>query len=260
MRTVRRSALGEVFGRMTPAVKWLIIVTTVIWIVELLRISALQPAWSVLMLRANDLFGRLWAWQLVTYQFLHDPVGLAHVLFNMLMLWMFGRELERMWGGPRFVAFYLGCGAAGGLLHATMTTALGRGGDVPVIGASGAVLGLFAAWAVYWPHRQILMFFVVPMEMRFAVLITAGIELLLAWNPAHGVANFAHLGGMAAGWLWLKHGWRLGRIGALPAALSGKLVSWRRARKRSRMKVIVREEEWDKWLSENDPDDRGTRH
>ena len=94
-----------------------------------------------------------------------------------------------------------------------MTSAAGAGGPmVPVLGASGAVFGLLAAYGLIFPERVLLIFFVLPMKAKHAVLLFAALELVATWNPNNGIANLAHLGGMVTGWLYLKQGWRLGGL------------------------------------------------
>lgn len=138
-------------------------------------------------------------WQVVTYLFTH--AGLGHLVLNMLMLWMFGAVIERRWGTREFVAYFFITGIGAGICSILMNTQ----SLVPVVGASGAIFGILVAFAMMFPESVILMFFFVPMKMKHAVVVLAGINLLGALsNPGSGVAYIAHLGGGLVGFLYLK--------------------------------------------------------
>jgi membrane associated rhomboid family serine protease len=192
-------------GPLTPAVKWLLIANVVMFIV-----SALAPALVFpLALRPQAVLERGWIWQLGTYMFLHG--SFFHLLFNMLTLWMFGVELERVWGTVFFAKYYAITG-----LGAAATTVLGsllpfsisqQRYYLPTVGASGAIFGLLVAWALYFPHRQIYMYFLVPVPARIYVLIFGAMSLFAAvTNTQGGVAHVAHLGGLVVGYLYLRSG------------------------------------------------------
>lgn len=160
----------------------------------------------ILGLRPADLGEKFAVWQFVTYMFLHG--GISHILFNMLTLWMMGTELERMWGTKFFTKFYFVCGIGAGvtqflvgLIPLPMTSVFFTN---VTIGASGAIFGLLLAYALYFPTRPILMFFIFPVPAKYFVMILGGIQLLLASAGGGGVAYTAHLGGIATGYLYLK--------------------------------------------------------
>jgi membrane associated rhomboid family serine protease len=169
--------------------------------------------------------------------FLHG--GVFHILFNMLALWMFGTELERMWGSRYFVKFYLVAGAGAALT--TLVLAL-----APVafaeqlyysltIGASGAVYGVLLAYAMYFPHRPIYLYLVFPIPAKYFVLIIGAISLLASTGGAGGgVAHTAHLGGLITAYLYLKGGG--GRMRLL-ADLKYRYMKWRINRMRRRFDV-----------------------
>ncbi|MFQ5670835.1 MAG: rhomboid family intramembrane serine protease [Acidobacteriota bacterium] len=167
---------------------------------------------------------RWWLWQPVTYLFLHDPGNIFHLVFNMLMLWMFGADLERRWGTQPFIQFYMVCGIGAGLLSVAMDILrslawpdplTGGLSLVPTIGASGAIYGLLAAHAILFPDRMLLLFLVFPMRMRPAVLIMTALTFFAAWNaPGSGINHVAHLGGMAFAWIYLHRAWNLRRTWA----------------------------------------------
>lgn len=256
MRGFRNTALGEVFYGMTPAIRWLVVSCLGIWLLELIGLAVLGPERLEQVLSYLGLW-RPWpyAWQLVTYQFLHDPSGIAHVAFNMFALWMFGRHLDRRWGWRSFIAYYLTCGVGAGLFHVAMASVLPQHQGL-VMGASGAVLGVLVAFGMTFPEQTVLLFFVIPMKAKHVVLLFAALELLLAWNPQGGVANLAHLGGMLTGWLYLRYlpRWR----GLFSwSRIRGRVEGWRRARRRSRLEVVP-DREWDEWLRRELDDE--TRH
>jgi len=173
---------------------------------------------NVALFAADLLFGRMltalfalwllgtlfWPWQVVTYAFLHGSVG--HLFFNMLGLWMFGSELERLWGGKRYLQFYF----ASVLTAALTQLVVGfTGGFYPTLGASGGVFGLLLAFGMMFPNRIIMPLFPpIPMKAKTFVMVFGGLELLFGvTGTASGVAHFAHLGGMLGGFLMMRY-WR----------------------------------------------------
>jgi membrane associated rhomboid family serine protease len=138
-------------------------------------------------------------WQLVTYMFLHG--GFWHVAFNMFALWMFGSQLERVWGRKEFLKYYFITGIGAGLIN----VAFSAGSNIPTIGASGAIFGLLLAYGVLFPNNVILLYFFIPMKAKYFVILFAVLEFMMARSyAADGIAHFAHLGGMAVGFLYLK--------------------------------------------------------
>jgi membrane associated rhomboid family serine protease len=267
MSGFKRTPLGEVIYSLPPAVRWILISCVAIWFAELTILSFQWQAGIALIFEWLALVEPIpWLWQLVTYAFLHDPGGIFHVGFNMFMLWMFGRELERRWGTASFLQFYLLCAVGAGICHAAvmaiLPSQLDQFGNVlpaaPVVGASGAIMGLFAAYGMIFPERTLLLFLVFPMKAKYVVLLLAFVELAFAFQlaPSHGVANLAHLGGMLTAWIYLKHGWRLTKIKPIQA-LKDRIAAAGRARRASKFKVID-EKQWDAWLDDDSTDE--TQH
>ena len=191
-------------GPISTALKALIGVTVAIFVAQLVfpiltDVLGLHP---VLVLRY------LWIWQLGTYMFLHG--GLFHILFNMLALWMFGTELERIWGTRYFLKFYLVTGVGAGALTVLFSLLpFGFAQQVHysnVIGASGAIYGLLLAYAMYFPDRPIYMYFVFPIPAKIFVAIMGAIAFLSSLGDSGGVANATHLGGLIVAYLFLKSG------------------------------------------------------
>ena len=143
-------------------------------------------------------------WQVVTYAFLHG--SFEHLFFNMLGLWMFGSELERIWGEKRFLQFYAASVLAAAFAQLIVTALMGS--VYPTVGASGGLFGLLFAFAVMFPNRVILLFFVIPMKARYLVALYGLLELYQGvYVMNSGVAHFAHLGGMLGGLLMMRY-WR----------------------------------------------------
>jgi membrane associated rhomboid family serine protease len=167
-------------------------------------------------------------WQLVTYMFLHSPSNFFHILFNMFALWMFGSTLENLWGPKRFLLFYLLCGLGAGLVHMgamavdvnSYKEALLANEitveefkfllDIPTLGASGAVMGIFAAFAYTFPNAQLFILPIpFPIKAKWALLGLVVLDLFGGVsNQQSGVAHFAHVGGAVVGiilvMLWNK--------------------------------------------------------
>lgn len=144
-------------------------------------------------------------WQLVTYAFLHGSLG--HLFFNMLGLWMFGSELEQLWGRTRYLQFYFASVLTAAAAQLVVTGLAGS--NAPTVGASGALFGLLLAYGMLFPNRMIMPLFPpIPMRAKVFVAIYGGLELMLGvFGNASGVAHFAHLGGMLGGWLMIRY-WR----------------------------------------------------
>jgi membrane associated rhomboid family serine protease len=148
---------------------------------------------------------RFMPYQVVTYAFLHGGIG--HLFFNMLGLWMFGAELERVWGARRFVQFYFASVLTAAAAQLLLSMLLGS--PAPTVGASGGLFGLLLAFGMMFPNRIIMPLFPpIPMKAKIFVAVFGAIELFLGvTGTASGVAHFAHLGGMLGGFLMIRY-WR----------------------------------------------------
>jgi len=152
-------------------------------------------------------------WQLVTYGFLHG--NLTHLFFNMLALFMFGSDIERLWGPRRYLVYYFACVVTAALAQLAVSVLMSSG-SYPTIGASGGVFGVLLAFGMMFPRRMVMLLFP-PIPMRAWVLVTVygAIELFMGITGTQaGVAHFAHLGGMAGGFLLIQY-WR-GRLPMRP--------------------------------------------
>jgi membrane associated rhomboid family serine protease len=183
--------------RMTPVVKWLLILNFALFILVLIPpLGSFLAHWCALDTRSWLTIVQ--PWRIITYQFLHSRTDAAHIFLNMLALFMLAPPLERFWGSRRFLFFYLGCGVAGGLAYVLLATT-GVLGTGIMVGASGAILGVLAACAILFPHFNLIIF-VFPVPIRIAAI---GLLLIGLVNILTGGANLggdvAHLGGAAAG-------------------------------------------------------------
>jgi membrane associated rhomboid family serine protease len=182
------------FPRPTPAVKYLLLINIVVFLLQKLGADDLFTRWFSVF--PYTIAAALQVWRLVTYQFLHGGTG--HILFNMIGLYFLGPTLERHWGLRRFVKFYLGCGIAGGLFYIVLAVA-GALPAAPMVGASGAILGMLAACAILFPQFVVFfLFFPVPIRVAAVILIFLYSANLLTAGPNAG-GDAAHLAGMAAG-------------------------------------------------------------
>jgi len=184
----------------TPGVKYLIIANVGVFMLQLLFGDTLIFWFG---LHPAMLFHRFFIWQLVTYLFLHG--GFLHIFFNMLMLWLFGVEVERRWGMIEFLRYYFICGIGAGFFHLIFQSST-------VIGASGAVYGVLIAFVLLYPDRKLFFFpFPIFLKAKYWALIFVGISFIFGFFGGDHIAHFAHLGGMAIGFVYFRFrfGWRL---------------------------------------------------
>lgn len=146
-------------------------------------------------------------WQLVTYAFMHG--NLMHLLFNMLALFMFGGQIERLFGEKQFLLYYFVCLLTAGLCQIAFMYFFENGQMFPTVGASGAIFGLLLAFGMMYPHEKIMLMLIpVPMPAWLFVTGYAALELFFGITGTQaGVAHFAHLGGMLGGYLLIEY-WR----------------------------------------------------
>jgi membrane associated rhomboid family serine protease len=192
--------------RVTPMVKRLLVINIAVFFLQIFGGDRVLMQWFSLY--PASLPAALQLWRLITYQFLHG--GLGHILFNMLCLYFFGPTLERHWGGKRFLFFYLYCGAAGGLFY-ILLVAVGFLPALPMVGASGALLGIFAACAILFPGISVFFFpILIPIPIRVAAIGGTLIYILfVATRSANAGGHAAHLAGMAAGAMYVfSQSWR----------------------------------------------------
>ena len=245
-------------GGLPRGVKGLIIANSVVFLLTWLfggteagrlfrNLFALTPA---------DVVGRLYVWQLVSYLFLH--AGFLHILFNMLPLWFFGRDLEDIWGTRRFLQFYFFCGIGAGAIVVLANYLFGNPA-IPTVGASGAIFGVLLVAAVLWPDR-IIYYIIFPLKLKYFVMILAAIEFFSLNDLNSGVSNIAHLSGMAFGYVFLKipkkrgvtRGCSFGRgIGASETIME-RYRAWKLARAKRKFQVYLKKKQGsdtDRWVN-----------
>lgn len=154
--------------------------------------------------------GKMWLWQFVTYMFLHSVYDPWHIIINMLVLWMFGSEVERAMGTRKFLTMYFTAGIFAGIFGCLFTP------NSPILGASGAIFAVEIAFAMFFPNTTVI-FYLFPIKAKYLVMIFAGITVLNCIMPTGGnVAHFAHLGGLLYGFLFIRYEPRFSNL----------LVSW----------------------------------
>ena len=188
----------ESFNNLPRVTRWLAISFFAGWMLELAFGAELNFYFGLV---PRLIVGRWWLWQPVTYIFIH--AGFWHFIFNAFMLWMLGRFLEPEMGAARFLRYFLFCGLAAGFFTAFMSPR----SAIPVIGASGAVYGLLAAFAFYYPDMKVYLYFIFPLTARQLVLALAALEFTLSLAVSGSkISNVTHLSGLLFGWLYLKAG------------------------------------------------------
>jgi membrane associated rhomboid family serine protease len=218
-------------GPLTPAIKILIAVNVAAFVAAIL-----MPAITLrLGLRPADVLGQLQIWQPITYMFLH--AGFFHILFNMLTLWMFGVELERMWGSRFFTKFYFVSGIGAAATTLLLSFVPGSFGTELyyslTVGASGAIYGVLLAYALYFPNRPIYMYLLFPIPAKYFVMIMGAISLLSSLSgPGNGIAHTTHLGGLVAAYIYLK-----GTRVHLLSEMQYRFLKWRINRMRRKFDV-----------------------
>ncbi|MFL5808650.1 MAG: rhomboid family intramembrane serine protease [Flavisolibacter sp.] len=218
-----------------PIIKNLIIINVLVFIAQITmdnqyHITSLfslypvmPPALKDIVNNSSDVQGYVGfkPYQIATHMFTHSPTMIFHIVFNMFTLWMFGRILENVWGGQRFLIFYIICGIGAAachlgvqyfrceeLLHALQANdpnaSRFSGALSPALGASGAIMGVLAAFAYLFPNTQLyLMLIPIPIKAKWAVLVWVGIDLFggVANVTGDNIAHFAHLGGAITGFI-----------------------------------------------------------
>ena len=226
-----------------PIVKNLIIINVLVYVAQLtlaarFPVSEWVMLWPIMPDKLHGMLVESGAlepgqgfkpYQIATHMFAHSPSTFFHIMFNMFTLWMFGKILENVWGGERFLFYYLACGLGAAALHLAMQYLRCQellqafeandmkairdhlGAVSPALGASGAVMGVMVAFAYLFPNTELfIMFIPVPVKAKWAVLGLAAIDLFggVASVSGDNIAHFAHLGGALTGFLivlfWIK--------------------------------------------------------
>lgn len=191
-------------GPLTPMVKKLMIINGAVFLIQQIT-GIFYPGLieHIFGLHHIGLIQEFKLWQIVTYMFLHG--GWFHILFNLLGLWMFAGEVEQNWGSSQFLRYYIISGIGAGVFIALMNYIMYAQNNVdPVtIGASGALYGILLAYGAMWPNRKVLLYFVIPVKVKYLVLVFGLIEFFGSVSTAAGsggnVSHIGHLGGLLTG-------------------------------------------------------------
>jgi len=201
------------FSVFPPVIKNLLIINGIVYVIQIILGEVIiggLPGWYIFnkWFALNPISGidpagqsyNFQIWQLFTYMFMHG--GFTHILFNMFALWMFGMEIENLWGSKKFLYYYLLAGVAAGLFQLFLTPLL-SGGSAVTIGASGAVYGVLIAFGMLFPDRHIYLYFLFPIRAKYLIGFLIILEFLLVDSAGSNVAHLAHLGGALAGFLFI---------------------------------------------------------
>lgn len=197
--------------RFPPIVKNLLIINILVWIAQLfydksdgqltMFLTSKIALWPI----GNENFE---PYQIATHMFAHSSynqsggIEFFHILVNMFMLYMFGRILENVWGAKRFLIFYLACGVGAAIAHLGMQYFMG--GGAPAVGASGAVMGVFVAFAYLFPNTEMMIIPIpIPIKAKWLAIAYIAFDMFGGFGKIAGdnIAHFAHLGGALTGFL-----------------------------------------------------------
>jgi len=192
--------------RVTPAVKWLLIINIGVFFIEALLFGLFNKGAVNYFVQYGSVFPLTFGmtvqvWRLITYQFLHADT--THLLYNMIVLYFFGPMLERDFGSRRFLIFYLVCGMTGGIVYPVLV-GIGLLGAAPMVGASGAIFGVIVAAAVLYPKTRVLLAFVIPVSLAVIAGLFIGISVLKFLRGENAGGECAHLTGALCGFLYVK--------------------------------------------------------
>ena len=201
---------------MTSVVKSVIVINACVWFFLVVVLQGLfldkNYIFYFLGLTPGKIYSQFWLWQIFTYLFVHAP-GFFHILFNMFALWMFGSELERLWGPRFFLAYYICCGVGAGLIY-LLSLSVGLvffnvnpiALATPMIGASGAIFGVLFAYGLIFSERIVYFMMIFPIKARHFTLLIGLIEFVSLINSGVGssISHLAHLSGFLSGFLFLQ--------------------------------------------------------
>lgn len=216
MNGYRRPGFLGGFTLFPPVIKYLLIANAAVFLVEhfflsglrvgnynlgdqFFKLFALQPIFNSGM-PLSPISGPFLPWQLITYMFMHG--SFTHIFFNMFALWMFGLELENLWGSKKFLFYYTICGLGAGLANLFIAPFFSPA--APTVGASGSVYGILVAFGYLFPDRYIYIYFLLPIKAKYLVIMYMALEVFsVASSSNTGIAHVAHLGGAVVGLVYL---------------------------------------------------------
>ncbi|HPW94205.1 MAG TPA: rhomboid family intramembrane serine protease [Fibrobacteraceae bacterium] len=195
------------FGFIAKPVRVLISINAIVFgLVILGALIGLDSQALVLSVGALIPFEFTQAWRFLTYNFVH--VSFMHFLFNMLMLWMFGDEVAEFMGHRKFVGLYIFSGIFAGVFSIPFYLFGSLSPYAMIIGASGALMGVFVAYYKFFPERTLLLFFVIPLKMKYAIWVLIALDIMMS-QTNDSIAHFTHLGGVLAGFIFMNFFYRI---------------------------------------------------
>lgn len=222
----RPAGFGK-FSFFPPVIKNLIIINVAVFLIEMLgrqvtlgnglsvyevivKYFALLPLGGITLRNGigEIIHWNFYPWQLITYQFMHG--GFWHIALNMFFLWMFGIEVENLWGSKKFLTFYLMCGIAAGISQLIFPPLLNESVGY-TIGASGGIFGVLIAFAMLFPERYLYVWFLIPVKAKYLIAFFVVLEFFSINSPGSDIAHLAHLGGALAGFIYMLYEKKRGR-------------------------------------------------
>lgn len=215
MNNYRRPGFFGGFSLFPPAIKYLLIANAAVFLLEhffltnlrigdvnlgdqFFKLFALQPIFQTGI--RSPISGPFLPWQLITYMFMHG--SFTHIFFNMFALWMFGLELEHLWGTKKFLFYYTICGLGAGVANLFIAPLFSPG--APTVGASGSIYGVLVAFGYLFPDRNIYIYFLLPIKAKYLVVMYMALEVFSVASQSNtGIAHVAHLGGAVVGFVYL---------------------------------------------------------
>ena len=189
----------------TEAIKILIGVNIIIFLLKIISQNPATPFFNPIV----DLFGlsssTVWPriWQPFTYLFIHKDF--LHVFFNMFVLWMFGSELESIWGRKAFLRYYFTTGVSAGFVWLMLNLS---NANHTLAGASGAVYGILLAFGMMFPNRTVYLYFLFPIKVKYLVMVLVATEFILSMSTTSDISHITHLSAVVIGFVYLRYFWR----------------------------------------------------
>ena len=194
-----RNRFGGGTSSIPDGVKLLLILNIIVFLLVEISDMQFELFYSNFGLVPAKVWSSFMIWQPITYLFLHG--GFIHLLFNMFVLWMFGKDLENQWGFSPFLKYYFACGIGAGVI----TSFFGWGSYTPVIGASGAIYGLLLAYGLTYPNRLVYLYGIFPIKVKFMVIGMGVIAFFASMTSENStVSHITHIAGMVMGLMYLQ--------------------------------------------------------
>jgi membrane associated rhomboid family serine protease len=219
-------------GGLPEGIRALLIINAAVFLLQFFGGRSLSGVLSLLALTPAEVVRSFYIWQLATFLFVHGTIW--NFLWNMLALWMFGKELEGAWGTQRFLRFYFLCGCGAGVCVVLAEYLVGTP-NATTIGSSGSIYGILAAYAAMWPEQELLFIFF-PMKAKYFVILIGAVDFLIAYGG--GAGQIALLTGLLFGLLYVKSP-RVRGFDPM-ASLESSYRAWKLKRAKRKFQVYLR--------------------